>query len=250
MFYYCFDTEKAHFLVLLGEMGVTAVVLGILQLQSHKATRSRLLWRSNPKAGTLWNFICDLLHHLIQKHLWGQLQAILLLTRSTRHWGYLSVPFDPVRKALRLHKLLLKPPFSGANTRNRKNTCNLTSLQMLGALSQAASHRLLLRAYGTDPIHKKIPWHFGFETSYRIFLDKIYCTHHICCQISVCSHENLLLLFKIVPRAHRWCNWKHGVGAASGLLVTITLLSLSWRTSCTCSTVQDSLLGLTLLVDH
>lgn len=30
MFYYCFDTEKAYFLVLLGEMGVTAVVLGIL----------------------------------------------------------------------------------------------------------------------------------------------------------------------------------------------------------------------------
>lgn len=154
MFCYCFDTEKANFLILLGEMGVTAVVLGILH--SHKACGTRLLWKSTPKARTLWSFICHLLHHLIQKHLWDQIQAILLLTCSTKHQGYLSVPCDQVRKALRIHRLLLNTPFSGANTRHRKNICHFTSLQMVGALSHAASHRPLLRAYGTDPILQKI----------------------------------------------------------------------------------------------
>lgn len=82
----CFDTEKPHFLVLLGEMGITVVVLG--NLHSHKAGRSspRLLWRSSPKDGNVWSHIC-LLSHLIQKQFWGWLQAILLIPCSARCWG-------------------------------------------------------------------------------------------------------------------------------------------------------------------
>lgn len=84
---------------------------------------------------------------MTQTHLWGQLQAILLLSLECKALGT-AYPVVPVGKVFRLHKVVLKIPFIGANARQRKKTGNFTSLEVLGTSSCAAPERPLCSEHG------------------------------------------------------------------------------------------------------